>query len=57
LPLDIFWISSKEEYPEIARRAVVILMQFSAPHLHEDEVRVSLSHTCLPISEIIKKHQ
>jgi hypothetical protein len=28
LPLDIFWISNKEEYPEIARRAVVILRQF-----------------------------
>jgi hypothetical protein len=37
----MFWISSKEEYPEIARKAVVILMQFSAPYLHHLQSRTA----------------
>jgi predicted PP-loop superfamily ATPase len=59
----------KKKYPEIARKAVVILMQFSAMltitnceerenlNSNEDEVRVNLSYTCLLSSEIIMKHQ
>jgi hypothetical protein len=29
LPLDKFWISAKEEYPAIHRKAMNILLQFS----------------------------
>jgi hypothetical protein len=33
LPLDNFWISVKEEYPAIHRKAMNIVLQFSASYM------------------------
>jgi hypothetical protein len=38
LPLDKFWISVKEEYPAIHRKAVNILLQFSVSYICEQAV-------------------
>jgi hypothetical protein len=35
LPLDKFWISVKEEYPSIHRKAMNILLQFSTSYMCE----------------------
>jgi hypothetical protein len=35
LPLDKFWISVKEEYPAIHRKAMNILLQFAASYMCE----------------------
>jgi hypothetical protein len=33
LPLDKFWISVKEEYPDIHRKAMNTLLQFSTSYM------------------------
>ncbi len=35
LPIDTFWISIREEYPSVAKKALSILMQFSTSYLCE----------------------
>ena len=35
VPIDIFWIAVKEEYPSLAKKALTIMMQFLTSYLCE----------------------